>query len=100
MGFEEAIGKAIAWGYGKGLKGIEKQIQKVIKQNRLVFLGDNKILFTDKRGKKREYTFDKMASKAIEDGGWADQMVDLGLTIQDIKDILTREYEKQKKDGK
>jgi len=94
------IDRAIEWGYRKGLEGIGEQIRKVIEKKRMVFLGDDKILYTDKQGKQRELTFDKMASEAIVLGGWADQMITLGLTHQDIKDILKREYEKQKKEVK
>ena len=92
--------RMIMWGCSKGLDGIEKQIQKVIKRKRLTFLNDDKVLFINKKGKQMEYTFDKMASEAIDIGGWANSMAELGLTHQDVKDILMREYEKQKKEVK
>jgi hypothetical protein len=94
------IDKAINWGYREGLKGIERQIQKVIKENRLVFLGDNNILFTDKHGKKASHTFDDMVKLLIEVGKWQKQMETLGLVEQDVKDILLQEYTKQKKEAK
>ena len=37
--------------------------------------------YTRKDGRTTEYSFDKMASEFIDVGGWADQMVDLGLIL-------------------
>lgn len=92
--------KIIGWGQKKGLKDIEKKIRRAIESNRLIFQGDNSVLFIDKQGKKGKYTFDKLVSLFIDIGGWANKMTDLGLTHQDIKDVLMQEYEKQKKEAK
>jgi hypothetical protein len=94
------IDKVISWGNSKGLQYIEKQIQKVIKEKRLVFLDDNHVGFIDKDNKKHAYTFDQVVGVAIETGKWQEQMNTLGITTQDIKDILTQEYEKQNKGAK
>jgi len=92
------IWKMVGWGQGKGLRDIKKKIQKAIESNRLIFQGDDSILFTDKQGRVGKYTFDKAVSMFIATGGWANGMADLGLTHQDIKDVLIQEYEKQKKE--
>ena len=93
---EKAFDKIVSWGLRKGLKGIDDKIRKIIKAKRLVFLGEDKVLYIDKYGVKRELTFGKAVSEFISAGGWADQMATLGITHQDVKDILKREYEKQR----
>jgi len=90
--------RIIGWGQKKGLKDIKKKIQKAIESKRLIFQSDDSILFIDKQGRKGKYTFGKAVSMFIATGGWANRMTDLGLTHQDIKDVLMQEYEKQKKE--
>jgi len=89
-----------SWGYKQGLKGIRKKIEKVVKSKRLVFLGDDNVLFIDKQGKKQWYNFTQMAQIAVDVGGWSGQMATLGITNQDIVNILVEEYAKHKKEAK
>ena len=96
--FEKTLGKLLGWGQEKGLEDIKKKIQKAIESNRLIFQGDDSVLFINKQGRKGKYTFGKAVSMFIATGGWANGMADLGLTHQDIKDVLVQEYEKQKKE--
>lgn len=92
--------KTLEWGYKEGIKNIRGKIEKIVKKKRLIFLGDNHLLYINKQGKKNEYNFGQAASKFIVEGGWADQMVKLGITINDIEDILGEEYAKHKKEAK
>jgi len=94
----DIIQKTMDWAYKKGIKDIHKQIEKIIKKKRLVFLGDNHLLYINKQGKRNECNFGEAASKFIIEGGWADQMAKIGITINDIENILVEEYAKQKKD--
>lgn len=88
------------WIYKGGLKGIRKQIQKVIKKKRLIFLGDNNVMYIDKKGKRMNFNFERFADVAIEAGGWSESMVKFGITNQDVVNILTEEYAKHKKEVK
>jgi hypothetical protein len=98
----DIFSKISNWGYSEGIKGIEKQIHKIIEKRRLIFLDKDYIRYIEKNGHQSNYTFDQMASKFILVGKWADDMANLGLTIDDVKGVLVREYDKQKevKDGK
>lgn len=87
----------MGWGYRQGLKGIRKQIEKVIKKGRLAFLDDNKVSYTEKDGKQSEYDYSQFAEIAVDVGGWDNQMSTLGITRQDIVNILQEEYAKSKK---
>ena len=97
MGFFD---KAFDWGYKQGLKGIREKLQKTIKEKRLVFIGDNQVLYIDKQGKRAEYNFEQMVDVAIEAGGWQKNMESLSITHQDVVNVLTEEYAKQKKEAK
>ena len=92
----DIIQKTMDWAYKKGIKDIRKQVGKIITKKRLVFLSDNQLLYINKQGKRSEYNFGQAASKFIVEGGWADQMAKLGITINDIENILVEEYAKQK----
>ena len=88
------FGKIVDWGYREGMKGIREKIQKIIKKKRLVFLSDDKVAYTEKNNKTTEYTFDEFVKVAIDVGGWQQNMTTLGITEQDIKNVLTEEYVK------
>lgn len=90
MGFEQIV----IWGKKRGLKDIEGKIQKRIREKRLVFLSENEVVYIDKYGNRARYTFDEVVDKFIAVGGWAEQMATLGITTQDVRDILQREYTK------
>jgi len=94
----DLLQKTMDWAYKKGINDIRKKIEKIIKKKRLVFLGDNHLLYINKQGKRNEYSFGQASSKFIDEGEWADQMAKLGITINDIENILVEEYAKQKKD--
>ena len=96
----DLFARTMDWGYKKGLKDIRKQIRRTIEKKRLVFLGDDNVLYIDRQGKRGTYSFDQMAEIAIEVGGWKGQMVQLGITHQDIVNILVEEYAKNKKEAK
>ncbi|MDD4876766.1 MAG: hypothetical protein PHQ86_06545 [Dehalococcoidales bacterium] len=96
----DLLQKTLGWAYKKGIKDIRGKIEKIIKKKRLIFLGDNHLLYINKEGKRNEYNFGQAASKFIVEGGWADQMVELGITINDIVNILVEEYAKHKKEAK
>jgi len=97
MGFFD---KALDWGYKQGLKGIREKLQKAIKEKRLVFIGDNHVLYIDKKGKRAEHNFEQMVEVAIEAGGWQKNMESLAITHQDVVNILVEEYAKHKKEAK
>lgn len=88
------------WGHKQGLKGIRNKIEKAIKQNRLVFLGDNHVLYTDKDGQKTTCNFAQAVQLFIDVSGWNSQMATLYITNQDIENILVELYAKQKKEAK
>lgn len=88
--------KVADWGYKKGLKDIRKKIQKAIKNKRLVFLSDNYVLYTTPDDNKKTCNFPQMAQLAVAVGGWEENMKTLGITNQDIVNILTEEYAKSK----
>lgn len=88
------------WGRKQGLKGIRKKIEKTIKQKRLVFLGDNQVLYTNKDGNKTSYDFAQAVQKFIDIGGWSRNMATLYITNQDIENILVELYAEQKKEVK
>jgi hypothetical protein len=90
----DVFSKVSSWGYTEGVKGIEKQIRKIIEKRRLIFIDSNRVRYIEKNGHQSDYTFDQMASKFILVGGWADDMANLGLTIDDVKSILVQEYNK------
>lgn len=92
--------KSVEWGCKQGLEGIRKQIEKVIKEKRLVFLGNDHVLYTDKEGVKRNYTFEQIANIAVYVGGWEQQMTTLGITVHDVVNVLTEEYAKHKREVK
>lgn len=94
------FGKAVDWGYRQGLKNIREKLQKAIKEKRLVFLGDNHVLYIDKQGKRKEYNFEQMVDVAIEAGRWKKNMESLIITRQDVVNILEEEYAKHKKEAK
>lgn len=89
--------KFLLWGYKCGIKDIRKRIQKNIKNGRLVFLNRERILFTYKDGQREEMPYYMMAKKAMELGDWKKNMVTLGITENDIVNILMEEYEKQRR---
>lgn len=100
MKVRELVMDISSWGYKQGIKGIRKKIEKAITENRLVFLGDNNVLYTDKQGKKQSMNLDQAVEVFIELGGWSRNMTTLGITNQDIVNILVEEYAKQKKGAK
>lgn len=89
--------KLLNFGCKRGTKDIQSQIQKTIKAKRLVFLGDNHVLYIDKQSKRKEYNFEQMVDVAIKVGGWENNMATLMITRQDVVNILTEEYAKHKK---
>lgn len=88
------------WGHKQGLKAIRNKIEKIIKNKRLVFLGDNHVLYIDKEGKRQEYNFDEFTQIAIDVGGWSKNMATLSITNLDVINILEELYAKQKKEAK
>jgi hypothetical protein len=88
------------WGRKQGLKDIHRKIEKIIKNKRLVFLGDNHVLYIGKDNKRREYNFDQFVQVAIDVGGWQKNMTILSITNLDIVNILEELYAKQKKEAK
>jgi uncharacterized hydantoinase/oxoprolinase family protein len=89
-----------SWAYKRGIRDIRKKIEKAIKEKRLVFLGDNHVLYIDKQGRKQSLNFYQATQTFIDLGGWSKNMVTLGITNQDIVNILVEEYSKQKREGK
>lgn len=92
------LGKLMQWGYDKGLKEIEKQVVKAIKEGRLVFSSATHVSYINKQGEIAKYDLEQMAKVAVEVGGWQDTMEKLGITNQDVVDILIKERAKQKKE--
>ena len=92
--------RTMGWGQSMGLKGMEKRIQAIIKKKRLVFLGENHVQYIDKEKQMQNLNFDQAVKVFIDIGGWQNSMEQLGLTEQDIKLILIKEYQKQKREVK
>jgi len=95
----DLLQKTMDWAYKKAMKDIRGKIEKIIKKKRLIFLGDNHLLYIDKHGSKKEYNFGQASSRFIDEGDWANQMAKLGITINDIENILAEEYAKHKKES-
>lgn len=90
----------VEWGRKQGLKHIRGRIEKIIKSKRLIFLGDDHVLYIDKDGKRQGYNFERFTEVAIEVGGWQKDMATLSITNLDIVNIIEELYAKQKKEAK
>lgn len=91
--YEKLFFNTVNWGKEKGLQDIAGKIHNVIEKKRFIFLDENKVRYIEKDGTEYELTFDDVVNMFIEIGKWESQMKDLGLSVQDIKDILVKEYE-------
>lgn len=88
--------KTVQWGYEQGKKGIRKRIEQLIENKRLFFAEDNRVTYYNKQGQRREYSLEEFVKVAIEVGGWQEQMNTLGITEDDIKNILVELQQKYK----
>ena len=77
------------------LASAKRNIKRAIKDERLKFISEDKISYTDKNGKTDEYSFEGMAILIQDKTGKREEMVAyFGITDNDILDILKEEYEK------
>ncbi len=73
-------------------------IQKRIKEGRIVFLSADKILYTDRQGVKQEVSFDEMAVIIVDKTKHRDDLIKyFGITYDTIKNMLGEEYNKRAK---
>ena len=88
------------WAYSQGKRGIEKQIHKAIEKKRLVLLNGNHVLYISKEGERTTCSFKQVVGIFKDVGGWGEQMIKLGITDNDVEDILQEEYKKHKQEAK
>lgn len=94
MGFLDKIQEKVMSGAGKLIKKkFESTVKNLIKEKRLVFLGAEKIDYTNKEGRKQEITLDEMALILVDASGQGN-LASVGVTPDDIKDILVKEWNK------
>jgi len=89
--------KVYGWATKSVLNKAKATIEKAIKDDRLIFLKDGNIQYTDREGDRAEYTVEKMAETFLDITGQRDNMEKVGLGEKDIQDILLEEYKKVKK---
>ncbi len=94
MGIFEKIQTKAMSGAGKLIKKkVESTVKNLIKEKRLVFSGAEKIDYTNKEGRKQEITLDEMVIVLVDASGQGN-LASVGVTPDDIKDILVKEWNK------
>ena len=72
-----------------------KNVRRVIKEGRLVFVDKDTIRYKDKKGTERKYTFIEMAEAFQDITGTRDSLNQLGVGTMDILAVFIEEYKRQ-----
>lgn len=95
---KEMLQNAMVWGYDAGKAMILNRIKQVYDNGRFKYLPNNKYLYVDREGNKKTYRIKSLVKKYIKVGGWELSMAILGITENDVKEII-EQYDNDKMDS-
>ncbi len=96
MGMFDKLNEKIMGGASKVIRNqIRSKIEKVVKEKRLVFLDNDEVDYTDKQGVKKTISLDDM-TKILVGASGEDNLSQVGITPDMVKDMLLEERNKQK----
>jgi hypothetical protein len=67
---------------------VKSDCRKAIKEKRLVFLTNKKVVYINKEGKKIEYKLEEMAGVYITEAGVAGMMVMGNIEMEDVQKVF------------